>query len=335
MEQSDTQPPGLPELATKEDLKKMKSETISHADVRVTPARENCSPQTRGTPPQDSVDRAERLEPQALMGSLPGIIPESSPSPSNRNKKANSDPVTNGLINKLQPLENQERQKSSDILEELIVQGIIQSHSKVFRNGESYNVMASGCCLIYIGGISMNIVTIITIFKCQCLTNRDFIELSCKEYSGYSCISILKDVFLQVHTTEKPLRKPPARLKKLKIKKNVKDFTMRDIEEKMQAAEERRKRKEEEIRKRLRSERPLPPTSHSDSTELGTTEVPFAKGPETVSSAGSALSDLQAGELLKRKKSKRDTTPMDRSYHYPSFEVVESDMFYNQEDDVF
>ncbi|XP_021116257.1 stathmin domain-containing protein 1 isoform X1 [Heterocephalus glaber] len=249
------------------------------ADVRVTPARENCSPQTRGTPPQDSVDRAERLEPQALMGSLPGTIPESSPSPSNRNKKANSDPVTNGLINKLQPLENQERQKSSDILEELIVQGIIQSHSKVFRNGESYNVM--------------------------------------------------------VHTTEKPLRKPPARLKKLKIKKNVKDFTMRDIEEKMQAAEERRKRKEEEIRKRLRSERPLPPTSHSDSTELGTTEVPFAKGPETVSSAGSALSDLQAGELLKRKKSKRDTTPMDRSYHYPSFEVVESDMFYNQEDDVF
>jgi hypothetical protein len=44
-----------------------------------------------------------------------------------------------------------------------------------------------------------------------------------------------------VDTTEKPLRKPPARLKKLKIKKEVKDFTMKDIEEKMQAAEERRK----------------------------------------------------------------------------------------------
>lgn len=42
-------------------------------------------------------------------------------------------------------------------------------------------------------------------------------------------------------TTEKPLRKPPARLKKLKVKKEVKDFTIQDIEEKMQAAEERRK----------------------------------------------------------------------------------------------
>jgi hypothetical protein len=51
--------------------------------------------------------------------------------------------VTNGLINKTKPLETQERQKSSDILEELIVQGIIQSQSKVFRTGESYDVMAS------------------------------------------------------------------------------------------------------------------------------------------------------------------------------------------------
>lgn len=42
-------------------------------------------------------------------------------------------------------------------------------------------------------------------------------------------------------TTEKPLRKPPARLKKLKIKKEVKDFTRKDLEEKMQAAAERRK----------------------------------------------------------------------------------------------
>ena len=46
---------------------------------------------------------------------------------------------------------------------------------------------------------------------------------------------------MQVSTTEKLLRKPPARLKKLKIKKEVKDFTMKDIEEKMQAVEERRK----------------------------------------------------------------------------------------------
>lgn len=51
--------------------------------------------------------------------------------------------LVTGLIRKPQPLESQERQKSSDILEELIVQGIIQSHSKVFGNGESYDVMAS------------------------------------------------------------------------------------------------------------------------------------------------------------------------------------------------
>lgn len=47
--------------------------------------------------------------------------------------------------------------------------------------------------------------------------------------------------FLQVNATEKPLKKPPARLKKLKVKKEVKDFTMKDVEAKMQAAEERRK----------------------------------------------------------------------------------------------
>lgn len=44
-----------------------------------------------------------------------------------------------------------------------------------------------------------------------------------------------------MNTTEKPLRKPPARLKKLKIKKEVTDFTMKDIEEKMEAVAERRK----------------------------------------------------------------------------------------------
>lgn len=59
--------------------------------------------------------------------------------------------------------------------------------------------------------------------------------------SEYICLSILKSVFLQVSTTEKPLRKAPARLKKLKIKKEGKDFTMKDIEEKMQAVEARRK----------------------------------------------------------------------------------------------
>ncbi|XP_004628488.1 stathmin domain-containing protein 1 [Octodon degus] len=249
------------------------------ADIRVMPERADHSPQTQGALPQDTVDSAECLEPQALMGSLPGTIPESSPSPGNRNKTVNSDPVTNGLINKLQPLEDRERPKSSDILEELMVQGIIQSHNKVFRNGESYDVM--------------------------------------------------------VDTTEKPVRKPPARLKKLKIKRNVKDITMKDIEEKMQAAEERRKSKEEEIRKRLRGERPLAPTNHSDSAALGIAEVPLAKGPPTESSTPSTLSDLQGGEPLRRKKRKSEVTLIDGNYPYESFGVVESDMFYNREDDIF
>ncbi|KAI4561095.1 hypothetical protein MJG53_021152 [Ovis ammon polii x Ovis aries] len=220
------------------------------------------------------------LDKQAQLGSLPGTIPESFPSPSERNRRLNSgnDPLINGLIHKPQPLENRERPKSSDILEELIVQGIIQSHSKVFRNGESYDVMVS--------------------------------------------------------TTEKPLRKAPARLKKLKIKKEGKDFTMKDIEEKMQAVEARRKIKEEEIRKRLQSDRLPAPAHHSDSAEPVGEEVPFAKGLKTVSCAEFEPSDLQEGKLLKR-KSKSETTSDDRNNSYENIGVVESDMSYNQADDVF
>ncbi|XP_011361200.1 stathmin domain-containing protein 1 [Pteropus vampyrus] len=155
------------------------------ADVGVTYSEENCSPQIGAALLKDTAGSPKGLDKQVLLESLPGTIPESSPSPNGRNGRINSDLLTNGLIHKPQPLENRERQKSSDILEELIVQGIIQSHSRVSRNGESYDVM--------------------------------------------------------VHMTEKPLRKPPARLKKLKIKKEGKDFTMKDLEEKMQAVEERRK----------------------------------------------------------------------------------------------
>uniref|UniRef100_A0A2K5YWN3 Stathmin domain containing 1 n=3 Tax=Cercopithecinae TaxID=9528 RepID=A0A2K5YWN3_MANLE len=247
------------------------------ADVGVPHSGENCSPQMEAALTKNTVDPAEGLE-QVQMGSLPGTISENSPSPSERNRRGNSDLVTNGLINKPQPLDSRERQKSSDILEELIVQGIIQSHSKVFRNGESYDVTLT--------------------------------------------------------TTEKPLRKPPARLKKLTIRKQVKDFTMKDIKEKMEAAEERRKTKEEEIRKRLRSDRLLPSANHSDSAELGGAEVAFAKGLQRVRSAGFEPSDLQGGKPLKRKKSKSDATLIDRNESDESFGVVESDMSYNQEDDI-
>ncbi|KAM4705015.1 stathmin domain-containing protein 1 [Rhinophrynus dorsalis] len=105
----------------------------------------------------------------------------------------------------------QERQKSSDILEELITQGIIQSQTKVVKNGEAYDVM--------------------------------------------------------METPGKPLRRPPAKLEKLKTKKKKnKNLTKEDIESKMKAAEERRKTKEEELKKRLRSDRPM--TALQNITEL-------------------------------------------------------------------
>ncbi|XP_028618920.1 stathmin domain-containing protein 1 [Grammomys surdaster] len=252
----------------------------SKADSRVTSSKENCSPQAEAAWPKDTVDNAKNLDQQAQMGSLPGTIPETSPTPSKTNRRINSDPVANGLTNKSQLLENWERPKSSDILEELIVQGIIQSRSKVFRNGESYDVM--------------------------------------------------------VDTTEKPLRKPPARLKKLKVKKEVKDFTIQDIEEKMQAAEQRRKTKKEEIRKRLRSDRLLPTANPSDEAEPPSSmEVPFTKGLPAIGAPALEKSYMQEGEPLKRKKSETDLAQMNRNYSCTGLELVESDMYYNQEDNIF
>ncbi|XP_055451202.1 stathmin domain-containing protein 1 [Psammomys obesus] len=247
----------------------------SKADVRMTSSKEICISQAEASWSRDTVDNAKCLDQHIQMGSLPGTIPESSP-----NGRVNSEPVANELINKPQLLESRERPKSSDILEELIVQGIIQSRSKVFRNGESYDVM--------------------------------------------------------VDTTEKPLRKPPARLKKLKVKREVKDFTIQDLEEKMQAAEERRKMKKEEIRKRQRSDPPLPAANPSDDAEQGGVELPFAKGLPAVSSPALEKSYLaQEGEPLKRKKSESQVAQMSQSYTCADLGLVESDVYYNQEDNIF
>nr|XP_044992297.1 stathmin domain-containing protein 1 [Jaculus jaculus] len=248
------------------------------AGVRVTPSGENCHLETEASWPQATVNNAESLDQQAQMGSLPGTIPEHSPSPSQRNGIVNSDPVTNGFTSKPQLLENRERQKSSAILEELVIQGIIQSCSTVFRNGESYDVM--------------------------------------------------------VDTTEKPLRKPPARLKKLKIKKEVKALTMKDIQEKMQAAEQRRKSKEEAIRKRLRNDRLLPTAQDSDLADLGRAETLLPKELLAVRSTADQ-SHPQAEEQRKREKSDSDVAALRRTENYAGLGVVESDMSYNQEGDIF
>ncbi|XP_068948505.1 stathmin domain-containing protein 1 isoform X2 [Petaurus breviceps papuanus] len=224
------------------------------------------------------MDSRFELEDGVLMGSLPGTILENSPSLDKRNEEVNTEPIINGLIGTSQHLQSQERPKSSDILEELIIQGIIQSQSKVFRNGESYNVM-----------VSMD---------------------------------------------EKPLRKPPARLEKLKTKRETNGFTIKNIEEKMKAADERRKVKGEEMKKRLRNDRPLPPIVPSSMTGLSEDDTPFAKGFDATAFHPSTM---ETGRQVKRKRSvgKGSMTSSEINQSNETFGVVESDVHYNTPDDVF
>nr|XP_020842462.1 stathmin domain-containing protein 1 isoform X2 [Phascolarctos cinereus]XP_020842463.1 stathmin domain-containing protein 1 isoform X2 [Phascolarctos cinereus] len=221
------------------------------------------------------------LEDGVLMGSLPGTILENSPSLDEKNEKVNTELMINGLIDTSQHLQSRERPKSSDILEELFIQGIIQSPSKVFRNGESYNVMVS--------------------------------------------------------TNEKPLRKPPARLEKLNTKRETNGFTIKNIEEKMKAADERRKVKGEEMKNRLRSERPLPPIVPSSTAKLSEDDPPFAKGFDATGSSVFHPSAMETGRQVKRKKSigKGNMASSKINQSYEAFGVVESDVHYNTPDDVF
>ncbi|KAK2113000.1 Stathmin domain-containing protein 1 [Saguinus oedipus] len=330
---------------------------FSQADVSMSHSGENCSPQMEAALTKNTVDIAEGLEQFRLFVSALGILlfasllfesvdmetkPQLKESPkeylilrcglaSELVQQTNVvlpkfvNLVTNGLINKPQPLEIRERQKSSDILEELIVQGIIQSHSKKSREtraGQKKDMMMSAVTEMW-----------------RILTNMIILGLSSMEEvtkteNPTSLRTVDLRILVKVNMTEKPLRKPPARLKKLEIKNLEKDFTMKDIEEKMEAAKECRKSKEEEIRKRLQSDQLLPSANRSDSAKLGGAEVAFAKGLQRVRSAGFEPSDLQGGKPLKRKKSKSDATLIDRNDSDESFGVVESDISYNQADDI-
>ncbi|XP_074063341.1 stathmin domain-containing protein 1 [Macrotis lagotis] len=229
---------------------------------------------------KSSLDTGLRLEDDAFMGSLPGTIPETSSSLDARNEEVNKAPIINGSIGTSQRLQSQERPKSSDILEELIIQGIIESKNKVFRNGESYNVM-----------VSMD---------------------------------------------EKPLRKPPARLEKLKTKRETNGFTIKSIEEKMKVADERKKVKGEEMKKRLRSDRPLPPIIPSSTAELNKNDAPIKEFNAT-DSAVFQHSAIETGRQVKRKKSvgKDNMASNEMNQSYEVFGVVESDVHYNTADDVF
>ncbi|KAM9308622.1 stathmin domain-containing protein 1 [Gastrophryne carolinensis] len=159
------------------------------------------SPRNAGTNVRDgsalskgTVDSGLGPDDEGAGNHIPGTVTETT-SP----RRAN--PLNNDSSLLTKQADARERQTSSDILEELLSQGIIQSQSKVVKNGEAYDVM--------------------------------------------------------METPGKPLRRPPAKLEKLKSKKKKNnDLTKEDIEAKMKAAEDRRKTKEEELKKRLR-ERPM------------------------------------------------------------------------------
>ncbi|XP_053571812.1 stathmin domain-containing protein 1, partial [Bombina bombina] len=177
---------------------KGKAKEGTQKDDNKSPRNNDSSVRDGSAVSKGTVDSGLGAEDEAAGGVLPGAITEKLPSPRDSSSQLNKDPpllsTRSGSI--------RERQKSSDILEELITQGIIQSQPKIVKNGEAYDVM--------------------------------------------------------VETEEKPLRRPPAKLEKLKTirRKNV-SLTIEEIESKMKAAEERRKTKEEELKERLRRDRPV------------------------------------------------------------------------------
>ncbi|CAH2284410.1 stathmin domain-containing 1 [Pelobates cultripes] len=198
-------------------------------------SHENSSGRDGSATSKGTMDSGLGMEDESARENLPGVVTE----------KASS-PRTAGILNNgkdsllLTSKSQQERQTSSHILEELMTQGIIQSKTKVVKNGEAYDVM--------------------------------------------------------LETMEKPLGRPPAKLEKLKTKKTINtSLTKEDIESKMKAAEERRKTKEEELKKRLRSDRPVtalrgirgegPFSNHEQHEDPST--IPH----ETLDSSGNAMSE--------------------------------------------
>ncbi|XP_029446565.1 stathmin domain-containing protein 1 isoform X3 [Rhinatrema bivittatum] len=190
-----------------------------------------------------TMDSGLGLEDELAGGDLPGTVTNKL-SAREKESRENTDSMLfgDGLISKNGNLQERERQTSSDILKELMMQGIIQSQTRFVRNGEAYDVM--------------------------------------------------------VEPSEKPLRKPPVKLEKLKIKKKKKKtLTREDIENKMRAAEERRKVKEEALKKRLRSERPFPESTLQSIDELKGEELSLAEeGPEATVSTHPVTLESQLGE---------------------------------------
>ncbi|XP_044860012.1 stathmin domain-containing protein 1 [Mauremys mutica] len=216
-----------------------------------------------------TLDSGVKLEDELSGGNLPGEGPERSPSPREKNNGQNTDIMllSGGFVNKPMHLQERERQKSSDILEELMMQGIIKSQSTTFRNGEA-------------------------------------------------------DAKL-MDTLEKPLKKPPAKLEKLKIeKKKVNALTMKDIKN---SAEERRKTKEEQLKERLQSGRPFPAIAHQNIAELNEEGYSTSEGQEGTNIVQLLSFDLETETLLEKEEIAVEIVNSNSEH----FGAVESDTTYN------
>ncbi|XP_067282384.1 stathmin domain-containing protein 1 [Pseudorasbora parva] len=169
----------------------------------------------------DSGVSLDARESAVLPGAVPRILPP---------LRAQSPRLAQG---------SEERVESSEILEQLLIQGIIPAQPKQAGSGEAYSIMMDGA--------------------------------------------------------EKPRSRPPARLESLKTRKEQEVPKKEDIEMKMRQVEERRKEREEDLKRRMRikSARPRaapPPTAELDPAELLHSEqlpVPTRTKPQTAVSGAS------------------------------------------------
>ncbi|XP_049458340.1 stathmin domain-containing protein 1 isoform X1 [Epinephelus fuscoguttatus] len=171
----------------------------------------------------------ENRDNPVLPGTVPGELP---PLTSELVRESDADRITrNGFLQQESTV--QERPKSSEILEELLNQGIIpvrQSRERCSGTGEAYSIM--------------------------------------------------------LDDGEGVRRRPPARLESLKAKKAQSFPSKEEIEEKMRLAEERRKLREDELKKGLRTKsararRPAPISSTEEDKDTAHNPVEQLQPPIT------------------------------------------------------
>ncbi|XP_067424500.1 stathmin domain-containing protein 1 [Emydura macquarii macquarii] len=214
-----------------------------------------------------TLDSGVKLEDELSGGNSPGEGPERLLSTREKNNKQNTDItlLSGGFINKPMHLQERERQESSDILEELMMQGIIKSQSTTFRNREA-------------------------------------------------------DV--KAKALEKQLKKPPAKLEKLKIEKT--EVNVVTVEHIKNSAEERRKTKEEQLKERLQSGRLFPAIAHQNIADLNEEGYSTSEGQEGTNIVQPLSFDLET-ETLEKKEIAVEIVNSNLEH----FGDVESDTTYN------